>query len=76
MVRTRTDEVSVLGRNTQGVRVIRTKDGEFLVGVERIDEPSPEADLFGETVEAAGADTIVGDAGDDTADQNGDGDQD
>jgi DNA gyrase subunit A len=42
LVRTRTDEVSVLGRNTQGVRVIRTKAGEHLVGVERIDEPAPE----------------------------------
>ncbi|MFK7977641.1 MAG: DNA gyrase subunit A [Halioglobus sp.] len=43
LVRTRTDEVSVQGRNTQGVRVIRTKEGESLVGVERIDEPSEEA---------------------------------
>jgi len=42
LVRTRSDEVSILGRNTQGVRVIRTKDGETLVGVERIDEPEPE----------------------------------
>ena len=42
MVRTRADEISQLGRNTQGVRVIRTKEGEFLVGVERIDEPDPE----------------------------------
>ncbi len=39
MVRTRTDEISVLGRNTQGVRVIRLKEGEHVVGVERIDEP-------------------------------------
>ncbi len=39
LVRTRADEVSELGRNTQGVRVIRTRDGEFLVGVERIEEP-------------------------------------
>ncbi|WP_116368705.1 DNA gyrase subunit A [Parahaliea mediterranea] len=39
LVRTRADEVSELGRNTQGVRIIRTKDGEFLVGVERIEEP-------------------------------------
>ncbi|MEM6581541.1 MAG: DNA gyrase subunit A [Pseudomonadota bacterium] len=46
MVRTRTDEVSVLGRNTQGVRVIRTKHSEVLVGVERIDEPSPDAELL------------------------------
>jgi len=42
LVRTRIDEVSVQGRNTQGVRVIRTKDGESLVSVERIDEPSEE----------------------------------
>ena len=39
LVRTRADEVSVLGRNTQGVRVIRTKEGESLVSVERIEEP-------------------------------------
>lgn len=39
MVRTRTDEISVLGRNTQGVRVIRLKEGEHVVGVERIQEP-------------------------------------
>ncbi|MFT3930812.1 MAG: DNA gyrase subunit A [Spongiibacteraceae bacterium] len=39
LVRTRTSEVSELGRNTQGVRVIRLKEGEKLVGVERIAEP-------------------------------------
>ena len=38
LVRTRVDEVSVLGRNTQGVRVIKVKGGEKLVGVERIEE--------------------------------------
>lgn len=38
MVRTRTDEISVLGRNTQGVRVIRLKEGEKVVGVARIAE--------------------------------------
>lgn len=42
MVRTRTDEISVLGRNTQGVRVIRLKKGEHVVGVERIEEPDEE----------------------------------
>ena len=46
LVRTRTDEVSVLGRNTQGVRVIRTKEGEVLVGVERIDEPAEDVELL------------------------------
>ncbi len=45
LVRTRSDEVSVLGRNTQGVRVIRTKDGESLVGVQRIDEPDADSIL-------------------------------
>jgi len=45
LVRTRVDEVSVLGRNTQGVRVIRLKDGENLVGLARIQETEdPEAE--------------------------------
>ena len=38
LVRTRVDEVSVSGRNTQGVRVIKVKEGEHLMGVERIEE--------------------------------------
>jgi DNA gyrase subunit A len=38
LVRTHGDEVSVQGRNTQGVRVIRLKEGEELVGVERIED--------------------------------------
>jgi DNA gyrase subunit A len=37
-VRTRVEEVSVQGRNTQGVRVIRTREGEALVSVSRIAE--------------------------------------
>ena len=36
MVRTRGDEVSVVGRNTQGVRIIRLKDIENLVSLARI----------------------------------------
>jgi DNA gyrase subunit A len=40
LVRTRVAEVSVQGRNTQGVRLIRLKDGENLVGLERVEEPS------------------------------------
>ncbi len=38
LVRTRVDEVSVLGRNTQGVRLIRLREGERLVGLERVVE--------------------------------------
>ncbi len=37
LVRTPVDEISVLGRNTQGVRLIRLDDGERLVGIERIE---------------------------------------
>jgi DNA gyrase subunit A len=38
LVRTRVDEVSVLGRNTQGVRLIRLREGERLVGMERVED--------------------------------------
>ncbi len=38
LVRTRVDEVSVQGRNTQGVTLIRLSQGEHLVGLERIEE--------------------------------------
>ena len=38
LVRTRVGEISVLGRNTQGVRLINLRDGEQLVGLERIVE--------------------------------------
>ena len=42
-VRTRIEEVGVQGRNTQGVRVIRTRDAEVLVSVSRITEDDIEA---------------------------------
>ena len=42
MVRTRGNEVSVVGRNTQGVRIIRLKDSENLVRLARIAEPEEE----------------------------------
>jgi DNA gyrase subunit A len=37
LVRTGVDEVSELGRNTQGVRLMRLSEGERLVGIERIE---------------------------------------
>jgi DNA gyrase subunit A len=37
LVRTRAGEISVLGRNTQGVRLIRLDDGERLIGVEPVE---------------------------------------
>ena len=42
-VRTRVEEVSVQGRNTQGVRVIRTRESEALVSVSRIAEDDVDA---------------------------------
>jgi DNA gyrase subunit A len=42
LVRTPANEISVIGRNTQGVRLIRLDAGEQLVGVDRIE--SDEAD--------------------------------
>ena len=45
LVRTRVNEVSVQGRNTQGVRLIRLKDGENLVGLEQVDEPEEVEEL-------------------------------
>ncbi|XQW86619.1 DNA topoisomerase (ATP-hydrolyzing) subunit A [Thalassotalea piscium] len=38
LVRTRVNEVSIIGRNTQGVRIIRTTDEEHVVALQRIDE--------------------------------------
>ena len=40
LVRTHVDEISISGRNTQGVRVIKLKQGERLNSVERIEENS------------------------------------
>ncbi|MFD2230753.1 DNA gyrase subunit A [Alkalimarinus sediminis] len=46
LVRSRTEEVSIVSRNTQGVRLIKlSQENELLVGVERIDEPEPEEEF-------------------------------
>ena len=42
LVRTRGDEVSLSGRNTQGVRLIKVKEGEHIVGVQRVEDSSDE----------------------------------
>ncbi|MGE8497755.1 MAG: DNA gyrase subunit A, partial [Pseudomonas sp.] len=56
LVRTRVDEVSSSGRNTQGVTLIKLASDETLVGLERVQEPSEvEGDdvLDGEVLEGA-----------------------
>lgn len=45
LVRTRVSEVSVVGRNTQGVILIRTADDENVVGLQRVAEPVAEEEL-------------------------------
>ena len=42
LVRTRVSEVSIVGRNTQGVMLIRTADNEKVVGLQRIAETGDE----------------------------------
>ncbi|MEH6550994.1 MAG: DNA gyrase subunit A [Pseudomonadales bacterium] len=59
LVRTRTDEVSQSGRNTQGVRLIRLKEGELLVGVQQIAETVVEEEILDETLASESADTSV-----------------
>ena len=53
LVRTAVSEVSVLGRNTQGVRLIKLGKGEKLVGVERIEALEDEEDELEGAVEGA-----------------------
>jgi DNA gyrase subunit A len=52
LVRTRVDEISTLGRNTQGVTLIRVAEDEKLVSLERIDEPDEE-ELMSDASEGA-----------------------
>ena len=56
LVRTRVSEVSLVGRNTQGVRIIRTAEEEQVVSLERICDPEDdETDSSEENVEAVNA---------------------
>lgn len=66
LVRTRVDEVPVLSRNTQGVRLIRLKKDETLVGVEQVAKEDEEVEenlaLIGE--EGIDQAELTGDEGD------------
>ncbi|WP_020209501.1 DNA gyrase subunit A [Gilvimarinus chinensis] len=54
LVRTRVDEVSVLSRNTQGVRLIKLRENEHLKGAARIEDAGDE-DAEDESTEADNA---------------------
>ena len=68
LVRTPVADISVVGRNTQGVRLIRLSEGERLTGVERVaaleaaDEVGAEAGSEGDS-EIGGASDATGDSG-------------
>jgi len=53
LVRTRVNEISVMGRNTQGVRLISLVNGEHLVGIERVVEDKDE-DVIEQTPDSEG----------------------
>jgi DNA gyrase subunit A len=67
LVRTRVDEVSSLGRNTQGVTLIKLAKDETLVGLERVQEPSEieGEELEGEEGEEFEGSVVIDDAGED-----------
>lgn len=68
LVRTRVEEVSVQGRNTQGVRLINLVSGESLVGLARVEEPDEVPDA--EAVVSEGAEGAEGAGEVDTGDAN------
>jgi DNA gyrase subunit A len=72
LVRTRVEEVSTVGRNTQGVRLIRTIEGEHVVGLQRIDEIEElEIELI-EAAESEAAEVVVDENIDDATDNGTD----
>lgn len=80
LVRTRVDEVSLVGRNTQGVTLIRTAENEFVVGLQRIadsddDELADDAADIGQDAGEPSTDAS-GDASDTDVDPAGTGDDD
>jgi DNA gyrase subunit A len=71
LVRTRVAEVSQVGRNTQGVTLIRTAEDENVVGLQRIDEVE-EAEIVEGEAEEAGAETINADVAESSEEQASD----
>jgi DNA gyrase subunit A len=72
LVRTGVDQVSIVGRNTQGVRLMRLDEGERLAGVESIgslgsDVELPEGELASLVAGEEGVPVAAPSAGDDGA---------
>jgi DNA gyrase subunit A len=60
LVRTPVKDISVVGRNTQGVRLIRLEEGDQLSGLERIDGLSADGTSSGETPAETGGEPPSG----------------
>jgi len=82
LVRTRVAEVSRVGRNTQGVRLIRTSTGERVVGLQKIDEVvdenAPEFDEDGNLIvkdEALASETVIAESAGNAEPSAGTGDE-
>src|SRR5579859_2996301 len=67
LVRTPVKDISIVGRNTQGVRLIRLEDGDQLSGLERIEGLAGEG---GAEADAAGPDASGPDAANPAADDS------
>ena len=82
LIRTAVDGISTLGRNTQGVRLIRVSEGENLVQVERVattdkGEDDEDSNASDDALDDEGSDEGSRDAGNtnnDSAKQDGDSD--
>jgi len=75
LVRTKVDEISIVGRNTQGVRVIRLDKKEKVVGVDRVDGLDDEESDELQQDNEAGVDTESNTDIDSSAEQDNSGEQ-
>jgi DNA gyrase subunit A len=76
LIRMRVSDISVKGRATQGVRLIRVDDGEHVAAIERLADPAEESGIAESTpIEAVDdGDTIPNEALEDEGDDAGDDD--
>jgi DNA gyrase subunit A len=70
LVRTRGEEISVLGRNTQGVRIIRLGGDEHLVGVDRVAEADDEELVDLDAADSTPLDDVTDEDNDAVDDEN------
>jgi DNA gyrase subunit A len=72
VIRTRVSEISEVGRNTQGVRVIRTQEEERVVAIERlVDQDDASAVESSSPVESDPEDMAEGTANGESSDEGG-----